>query len=36
MTQQGADLLIDFGAQGSFLLNDTLFSEITAAQVSLG
>jgi len=36
LSQQGADVLINFGAQGSFLLKDTLLAEITAAQVSLG
>jgi Ca2+-binding RTX toxin-like protein len=36
MSQQAGDVLISFGAQGSFLLKDTLLAEITAAQVSLG
>ncbi|MCC6472023.1 MAG: hypothetical protein IT563_27170 [Alphaproteobacteria bacterium] len=36
LSQQGADVLIDFGVQGSFLLKDTLLAEITAARVSLG
>jgi Ca2+-binding RTX toxin-like protein len=35
MSQQGGDVLIDFGTQGSFLVKNTLLADITAAQVSV-
>jgi Ca2+-binding RTX toxin-like protein len=36
MSQQAADVLIDFAGQGSFLLKNTTLADITAAQVALG
>ncbi|MCC7045073.1 MAG: calcium-binding protein, partial [Alphaproteobacteria bacterium] len=36
LSQQGADVLIDFAAQGSFLVQNTTLAQITAAQVALG
>jgi Ca2+-binding RTX toxin-like protein len=36
MSQQAADVLIDFAGQGSFLIKNATLADITAAQLALG